>query len=192
MSDFEKNVDRISVSMYSGKADGTSNGGDMMASREIIAAALKATGKSQSEGARMIGHDPQWLSARIVRSSLRADDFLALMDQLGIDVAFTVRDTGKPIKELIKGAGRRVRKMVNRVIYDTAASNALANSFYADGVNEYTDGWAIELYVDSEGRYFFAKYSENGDGDHITPALAEEAATFISRYGTEIHKAPHE
>ena len=189
MCEFQKNVDTISVSAYYGKKD-AENGGEMMTSKEILSAALKAVDKTQAESAGFIGYNAQQLSSRLVRNSLRADEFLTLLDKIGIDVTFTVRETGAPLKEHIRGAGRRLRKMVNKVIYDTAASDAISNSFYADGVNEYKDGWAIELYVDAEGRYFFAKYSEDGSGDHIVTALAEEAATFIGKYGTEIQKAP--
>lgn len=190
MDDFQKCVDAITVSMYDGEEICTSNGGDMMSAKEMLTAALKATGMTQAEAARMMGCNPQWLSARLVRNSLRADEFLALMDKIGIDVTFTVRETGASVKEQIKGAGRRIRKMVNRVIYDTAASNALANNFYSDGVNEYTDGRAMELYLDANGTYFFAEYTSSGAGDHITVATPEEAAAFIMKYGTEINKGP--
>lgn len=190
MCDFKKNVDAITVSMYDVKENGTPNGGDMMTSKDILTAALKATGMSQAEGARLMGNNPQWLSARLVRNSLRADEFLKLMDLLGIDVTFTIRETGAAVKERIKGAGRRVRKMVNRTIYDTASCDALANNFYADGVNEYTDGRAMELYISGDGGYFFAEYTKDGNGDRITVASAEEAAAFIAKYGTEIQKTP--
>ena len=83
--------------------------------------------------------------------------------------------------------------MVDRIIYDTASSDAIANNFYADGENEYTDGKALELYMDKEGRYFFAEYSSwEGVKDRITPVNAEAAASFIEKYGTEIDKAPKE
>lgn len=192
MCDFQKSVDGITVPMYDMKEIYTSNGGEMMTSREILTAALKATGKTQAEAARLMGRNPQWLNARLVRCSLRADEFLALMDKIGVDVTFTVRETGASVKEQIKGAGRRIRKMVNRTIYDTAACNALANNFYSDGVHEYIDGRAMELYIDAEGVYFFAEYTENGNGDHITVASPEEAAAFIMKYGTEIQKGPTE
>ena len=81
--------------------------------------------------------------------------------------------------------------MVDRVTYDTAASNAISNNFYADGVNEYTDGKAMELYIDKEGRYFFAEYSNwEGGKDRISPVSAAEAAAFIEKYGTELDKKP--
>ena len=162
-----------------------------MTSKEALAAALRETGKTQAELAEKVGWVPQQLSARLVRNSLRADEFLNLMDALGVDVTFTVRETGVAIKAHIPGAGRRVRAMVNKVIYDTAASDALANDFYADGVNEYRDGKAMELYIDREGRYFFAEYTNwEGAKDRITPVTANDAANFIERYGTDLHRGP--
>ena len=59
MSNFQKNVDAISVSMYDVGEDITSNGGEMMTSKDLLAASLKATGKSQAEGARLMGCTPQ-------------------------------------------------------------------------------------------------------------------------------------
>ena len=109
-----------------------------MTSKEVIAAALKATGHTQAEAAAKMGWVGQQLSARLMRNSMRADELLKFMDVLGIDVTFTVRETGEILKAHIAGAGRRVRGMVNKVIYDTESADALANNFYADGVNEYT------------------------------------------------------
>ena len=47
MSDFQKNVDAISVSMYDVEKDITLDGGEMMTSKDLLAASLKATGKSR-------------------------------------------------------------------------------------------------------------------------------------------------
>lgn len=164
-----------------------------MKSKDVISAALKEIGISQAEGAKSIDWSPQRLSRKIVEGTLRADDFLRLMDAIGVDVEFKARSSGNVIKARKAGAGRKVSCMVNKVIYNTAASDALANNFYADGVNEYTDGRARELYVDKEGRYFFAEYSTwEGQKDLIIPVGANEAAAFIEKYGTEIFKAPVE
>jgi hypothetical protein len=190
MESFEENIDFVSVSVYDTENE-ASNGGVAMTSKEALAAALKETGKTQAEAAVKMGWVPQQLSARLVRNSLRADEFLELMDAIGIDVVLTVRDTGAVLKSHIAGAGRRVRGMVNRVIYDTEAADALANNFYADGVNEYVDGKAMELYLDREGRYFFAEYTNwEGAKDRITPVTANDAAAFIERYGTDLHRKP--
>lgn len=189
MSNFVKNIDFISRTVYDTKNE--PDGGGKMNTKDIVSASLKEVGLTQAEGAKNMGWTPQRLSARFLRGTLRADEFLALMDAIGIDVEFKVRKTGKTVKVRIPGAGRRVRAMVDRVVYDTAASDALANNFYADGVNEYTDGRAVELYTDKEGRYFFAEYSTwEGQRDRIIPVSSNEAAAFIEKYGTKIFKAP--
>ena len=175
----EEIVDFISVSVYDTE-NAASNGGVSMTSKEAIIAGLKATGWSA-----------QQLSGRLIRNSMRADEFLDFMDAIGIDVTFTVRESGEALKTHIAGAGRRVRAMVDKVKYDTEAASALANNFYADGVNEYTDGKAMELYVDDEGRYFFAEYTNwEGVKDRITPVSARDAAVFIDKYGTDLHRGP--
>ena len=186
---FAKNIDFISSSVYDNK--NVPSGGVKMKSKDVISAALKEIGISQAEGAKSIDWSPQRLSRKIVEGTLRADDFLRLMDAIGVDVEFKARSSGNVIKARKAGAGRKVSCMVNKVIYNTAASDALANNFYADGVNEYTDGRARELYVDKEGRYFFAEYSTwEGQKDLIIPVGAAEAAAFVEKYGDIIFKTP--
>lgn len=192
MVDFKESIDKISNLVYDDSNDTeTSNGGEGMNAKDMLLAALRETKTTQAEAATKVGWMPQQLSQRIVRNSIRADDFLSLLEAIGIEVTLTVRDTGNPVRVYVKGAGRRVKAMVDRVTYDTAASNAISNNFYADGVNEYTDGKAMELYIDKEGRYFFAEYSNwEGGKDRISPVSAAEAAAFIEKYGTELDKKP--
>ena len=192
MVDFEESIDKISNLVYDDSNDTeTSNGGEGMNAKDMLLAALRETKTTKAEAATKVGWMPQQLSQRIVRNSIRADDFLSLLEAIGIEVTLTVRDTGNPVRVYVKGAGRRVKAMVDRVTYDTAASNAISNNFYADGVNEYTDGKAMELYIDKEGRYFFAEYSNwEGGKDRISPVSAAEAAAFIEKYGTELDKKP--
>lgn len=192
MVDFEESIDKISNLVYDDSNDiETSNGGEGMNAKDMLLAALRETKTTQAEAATKVGWMPQQLSQRIVRNSIRADDFLSLLEAIGIEVTLTVRDTGNTVRVYVKGAGRRVKAMVDRVTYDTAASNAISNNFYADGVNEYTDGKAMELYIDKEGRYFFAEYSNwEGGKDRISPVSAAEAAAFIEKYGTELDKKP--
>ena len=80
---------------------------------------------------------------------------------------------------------------VDKVFYDTGAADALSNSFYEDGVSEYKDGEACELYVDKKGRYFMAEYHEDGK-DRIRSVSPSVAAAFIEKYGTKIEKGPKE
>lgn len=195
MSNFEEsfveNLDFEHNSMYD--EENTSNGVVSMTSKESLAAALKATHKTHAEAAVSIGWTKQQLSSKLIRNSLRADEFFTLMDAIGVEVTLTVKETGEVIKENIPGYGRRVKMMVDRVSYDTGTSHAISNNFFADGVNEYTDGKALELYIDKNGRYFFAEYTNwEGGKDRINPCSADDAARFISKYGTELHKAPKE
>lgn len=190
MVDFGETLDNLSVLVYD-EENTEMDGGEKMTSKELLAAALRDTGKTQAEAAAKIGWVPQQLSARLTRNSLRADELLDLLEGIGIELTMTVKETGKVVRSHIQGAGRRVKAMVDRVTYDTASSDALANNFYADGVNEYTDGKALELYIDREGRYFFAEYSSwDGVKDRITPVTPETAAAFIEKCGTELDKAP--
>ena len=49
----------------------------------------------------------------------------------------------------------------------------------------------MELYVDDEGRYFFAEYTNwEGVKDRITPVSARDAAVFIDKYGTDLPPWP--
>ena len=192
MIDFNETLDKSTEMVYDDDSQNdTSFGGDLMKANDMLAAAIRATRKTQAEAAARIGWMPQQLSARLVRNSMRADEFLNLLEGLGIEITLTVKETGEVVRTHIQGAGRRVKAMVDRVIYDTATSDALANNFYADGVNEYTDGKALELYVDKEGRYFFAEYTNwEGGKDRISPVSANDAAAFIEKYGTKIEKKP--
>lgn len=179
--DNENMVDNINEKEY--YDDISKNGGDIMSSKDILSACLKAVGKTQAETSALIGWSPQQLSARLVRNSMRADEFLLIMDAIGIDVKFFRKGTDKEIKEHVPGEGRRVKGVVDKVMYDTAMSDAIANNFYADGKNKYNDGRARELYVDSEGRFFFAEYCEGEENrDRINPVSALDAAEFTERY----------
>lgn len=162
-----------------------------MDSKEAIIAALRDTKTTRAELTAKIGWTTQKLNSKLSRDCFKADEFLTIMDALGIDVIYKLRETGKAVTERIAGAGRRVRLMVDGVIYDTASSDALANSFWADGENEYIDGRALELYIDKAGRYFFAEYMNLSLAkDHILPVTKEEADAFIQKYGTELHRGP--
>jgi len=161
-----------------------------MTAKDIIEAVSKITHTSQNELSRKAGKPVQWLNTRMTRGTLRVDDLLQILDVAGIDITLTVRETGEIIKPYIVGYGRRVRRMVDRVIYDTAAADALSNSFFTDGVNEFNDdGKASELYMDRSGRYFLAEYTSwEGEKDRIEPVSGERAAAYIAKHGTTLMK----
>ena len=187
--DNEKSIDKIIETVYDRCSE--ENGGMKMLSKEYLDAALKMTNKKQAYVAAKMGWSPQQLNAKIARGTLRVDEFFEFMDAIGVEVTLTVKDTGENVIKRTAGAGRRVKRMVDRVTYDTYKSSALANNFYADGKHQYNDGRARELYIDMQGRYFFAEYSEKeGESDRINPVSAADAADFIERYGTDLHKGP--
>lgn len=132
------------------------------------------------------------LNGKLMRDTLRAEDFLTIMDTIGIDVTFTLKGTGEVLEPQVYGVGRKVRQMVDGVIYDTSKAYAISNSFWDDGVNKYDkDGRAQELYYDFDGRYFIAEYSTwNSVKDRIVPVTSDEAEKFIQLHGREIHKEP--
>ncbi len=162
-----------------------------MTAKEALVAALSRTGHTQESAAKLVGWNGQQISQRLARNSMRADEFLSIMDAVGVEVTFTVKKTGEVLREHTTGHGRRVHGTVDKVFYDTGAADALANSFFEDGENEYKNGEACELYVDKKGRYFMAEYHEDGK-DRIRSASASVAAAFIEKYGTKIEKGPKE
>lgn len=163
-----------------------------MTARDIIYKSCKVLGITMGEAANRIGWSKQKLQSRFAYNSLRLEDFLKIMDAIGVDIEYRVRETGEIIRPHASGMGAPVRCMVDKIVYDTTKSDALANNFYADGVNKFTDGRAMELYIDEEGRYFFAEYAEwEGAKDRITPVPATVAADFIQKYGPKIIKEPN-
>ena len=160
-----------------------------MTAKEALVSALSKTNHTQESAAKLVGWNGQQISQRLQRNSMRADEFLGLLDAVGVDVTFTVRKTGEVLRDHTTGHGRRVKATADKVLYDTAASDALSNSFYEDGVNEYKNGEASELYVDKKGRYFMVEYHEEGK-DKLWPVSASVAAAFVEKYGTIIEKGP--
>lgn len=162
-----------------------------MTSRELMDAALVKTKTTQAGLARQMGWTPQNFNLRLNRNSIRADEFLTIMDALGVDVTFTMRESGEILKPHVRGHGRRLCGNCDKITFDTAAAEAISNSFYEDGVNEFNaDGEATELYVDSEGRYFMAEYHTDTSKDRLRTVPSSVAAAFVEKYGTQIEKGP--
>lgn len=190
MKKTKRNLDLFGTVVYNSVYSQT-KGSVGVTAKDAITAALKSAGMTQAEAAHAIGLTPRQLSQRLVSGTLRADKFLELLDEIGVDIEFIARSSGEHITARVKGYGRRVKQMVNSVIYDTANADAISNNFYADGVNEYIDGQAMELYIGNDGQYFFAQYSNyEGVKDRIIPVSDKDAAAFIEKYGTELHRKP--
>ena len=154
---------------------GTVDNGKSMS--EILKDALDAKGYSQREFAKKMGWTPQ-------NFSFTAEEWRNMAYKLGYEVRLVELESGIEFESRRKGHGRRVRQVVNGVLYDTHKADMLCGDFYRDGINEYIDGMAFELYVDCFGRFFVARYTdwENGS-DSITTIGKEDAYKLYRKYG---------
>ena len=162
-----------------------------MSCKEYLEAVFDRLHTTQKDAAEATGRNYNSLNQKLRFGTFRADDFIEFLDDLGVDMKLIVRATGEEIKPYESGYGFPVRKMVDGVKYNTEKSYALSNTYYQDGENEYTDGKAVELYIDTDGRYFFAERYSDGSAK-IIPVDGTIAAPFIEKYGTEIYKKPKE
>ena len=126
----------------------------MLRPKEVFAAAMKATGMSQVEVARACGLPEQSIGQMInVRESVRADLFMQILESMGVETLFYVKETGEILMKDVQH-GRRLVGMSDGVVYDTKEAEILATSFYANGEEEYgPDGVAQELYLAKNGKY---------------------------------------
>lgn len=161
-----------------------------MTAKELLNGLLPVLEISQTEAASRIGWGKMKLSSKVTKDSLRVSEFMDIMDACGVEVVFKKKDTGEQIMLRKAGHGHRLKGMADGVIYNTALSTALSNTFFADGVNEYDqNGEAQELYIDQEGRYFIAEYNcKDPKKERVVAASHFVAAAFIEKYGTEIEK----
>lgn len=151
--------------------------------REAIMEASKLTGISLAEVSRNIGWSPQAFNQKLHGATLRADEFFRAMDFMGVRVAFINRATGIELFDGSTGWGEPVSGVSNGERYDTEHATILATTFYEDGVNKYAYGFARELYVDTNGAYFFAEYFENPEKKPRVKATTPElAAEFIAEH----------
>lgn len=166
-------------------------GGVIVKAKDILNLALQESGETYVTFAKKLGWAIGKLTGKVYRDSIRADELIYWLDLLGVDVTFTVRDTGKELRMYVKGQGKPTKSMVNGVTYDTAHADALSNDFYADGERMFGFGVGSELYVDKENRYFLVQYVE-GDSHKpsILPVTKEIAERFIQKNGTDLNKKP--
>ena len=161
---------------------GTVDNGKRMS--EILKDAMEAKGYSQRAFAKKMGWTPQNFSQRLKKNSFSAEEWRKMAYMLGYEVRLVELESGIEFESRRKGHGRRVRQVIKGVLYDTYKADMLCGNFYYDGEHEYTDGMAFELYVDSFGRFFVARYTEWADGsDSITTIGKEDAGKLYQKYG---------
>lgn len=132
----------------------------MVTVREMLQEAIEGSGSTQAEIASQMGWSPQKFSKKMNTNQMRFEEFMQIADILGLEVTVTRKGDSGPLRYRISGRGRRIRKMVDGVIYDTAKADAVCNTFFADGQHAYSNGKAMELYRVSNGDYVLAEYDE--------------------------------
>ncbi len=153
----------------------------------IVLLAKKKRGITLEQMAEITGTTAMSLSRKLKLGVLKADELFIIMKAMGFELRFIDKETGLDAEDL-DGEGRPVRGTINRIIFDTEKSIAVANDFFSDGVHKYNSGRARELYIDKRGRYFFAEYSDtDGEKDRIRLASPLEAREFIQLHGKANH-----
>lgn len=122
----------------------------------------------------------------------KASEFLEMLEMFGIDYKLYQPVGNFKIDKYIPGEGLRLRQYVkdHQKWCDTIVSNAISNTFYADGINRYDEnGSASELYRDKDGDYFIANYfADHPNLDNIQIISEEEVAAYIAKNGVVKHK----
>ena len=106
---------------------------------------------------------------------------------MGYEIRLVELESGIEFEGRRKGHGRRVKQVIGGVLYDTHKADAICSNFFLDGEHEYTDGMAFELYVDSFGRFFVARYAEwENSSDSITTIGRQDAGKLYKKYGDAV------
>ena len=153
---------------------------------DALNAAFSSMKVTQNEAAVAAGFTKQALSTKMVNRTMKVQDWVRILDSIGVDVAIINKKNGKQIRLLngTKSTSDRVKGISDGIKFDTENADFLASSFYADGKNEYTDGIAEELYVDTSNNYFLVyHYEEDEKKPKIRVVSKNVADAFVEKYG---------
>lgn len=147
-----------------------------MKASDIVEDALQSRGVLQKELAGRIGQQPKTLSKKLSTNSMKAQELVDYIRELGYEIALVDRLGNERLTVRRRGIGPRVRKMVDGVIYDTQKADAICHT-------DVENGWYIELYQDANGRFFAAHYSFWPEVDpFITRCPSTEAEALRQKY----------
>ena len=124
-----------------------------MTASDMIRAALKETGKYQSELAAHMGWSRQNLSARLKNNSLTFDELQKALAFLGYEAKIVDAD-GQEIREPADDPDGRTAQMIGGVVYDTDKAKKLGSSKRSP-----SDKSFIDLYRAQDGSYFLVNRS---------------------------------
>lgn len=144
---------------------------------DIVRSAIKARGMSQKTLAERMGVKESHLSRVLKENLLRAQEMIDAAEVLGYHITLIDKRDGEALSVFRKGTGPRVRKQINGTLYDTQKANALCRT-------DNNDGWWMELYQTTSGKFFVAHYTDWDDAENfITICPKEQAASMLEMYG---------
>lgn len=143
----------------------------MLKVSEIVETCLRTERMTKSELCRRVGWSGPALAGRLKRNSFSAEDWIKAMGY-ELRIVKPGSDTQHfPVDP-------RVRKMEDKIMYDTAASTALCNKRIGED-----DMMFQELYQNPKGRYFVVICAMWEGGIHqITPISLADARAFYERF----------
>lgn len=146
--------------------------------KDVFKVCRQHVGMHQTEISRLVGMNEQSVSQMInVRQTVTADNFFRILDAMGIDVFFRVRNTGEIVYDSCdKQHG--ISGKSDGVWYDTADSTLVSSAVDDIGITQ--------LYVDEAGRYFIVEERKDATIEPKVKAIpALMALAFIERYGDQ-------
>lgn len=147
-----------------------------MTPAEIVKDLINRSTMRQKEVAEKMGWTEQTISNKLRRNSLKAEEYLKMLEILGYELKIVERDTSEEVFTRRKGIGERLKMMVNGVKYDTYKADAICHSDENEDI-------FFELYVDQEGRYFVAQYVNwEGGINSISPIGEEDAKRIVTKF----------
>lgn len=156
----------------------------MIRAADIIVDALQARGVAHKDMAGMMGVRPNTLSRKISENRLTATEFVRIADSLGFNVTLTDRGGGTDLKVRSRGSGRRVKRMLDGIVYDTNMADAICRT-------PEENGWYIELFRDDHGRHFAVHYSAwEGVDPFITVCPDKEAEKLAQMFNDHADSGP--
>ena len=152
---------------------------------DIMKSMIRIEGVRFSIVEKKLGYTVQILEYKTMRrGSIKANEFFDVCRGLGYDVIFYYTENGRILQKMTKREkGPRVKGMADKVIYDTDEATLISSSFWAEGHEYGEDGKAQDLYIDPQGRYFLAEYSNDGEKPKIRYISANVRKAFINQYG---------
>ncbi len=143
---------------------------------DVVRRMIKTSGYTQTLTAEHIGISKQSMTNRIRDNKFYALEFIRIAELTGYALTATQERKAAGV-HLMPGVGRPCKMNVDKITYDTAASNAICHS-------PTVDKRFIELYRDKADRFFVVSYTDwEGAHDYITPITAKDAKELYIKYG---------